>query len=269
MSINPPSIWIESKYFREYRKLFGFTNADAAKTFFQAKDLVPSVDYWHISVINERLIDIIAKLNEIIHPNIKIESLVEFNEAYIHKAYAILTTNDIIEKLNNQWRRVEDVYFSWMRGYIISFFFIKALWLIFNVNIKNIKPIGDDNLKNIETFRRSAQADMEVSLANWKLLRLEIQSGFTGINDIKQHKVREAKRIYEDSWEETMVIHFDIFNGQVWFIPIHAIEDNHQNWVTRTQMEWQTVFSIDQNFFLWKLMDKPIAYHEIVEFLQH
>lgn len=94
-----------------------------------------------------------------------------------------------------------------------------------------------------------------------------MQSGFTGINDIKQHKVMEARRIYEENGQETLVIHFDLFNGQVAFVHIHDISDADQNWITRQQMEGQTVFQIDQNFFLWKITEKPSTYLEIQNYL--
>ncbi|MCD5424902.1 MAG: hypothetical protein LRZ92_00395 [Methanosarcinaceae archaeon] len=89
-----------------------------------------------------------------------------------------LKENNIISKLNNQGRRPEQVYFSWMRGYIISNYFLKALSLVFEVDIKDIDLIGDDDLINIDTFKRTPKADLEVSLKNGQKIRLEIQSGF-------------------------------------------------------------------------------------------
>jgi type I restriction-modification system DNA methylase subunit len=41
------------------------------------------------------------------------------------------------------------------------------------------------------------------------------------------------------------------------------IDDNDINWVTRQQMEGQTVFSIDQNFFEWRLLDAIPKYSEL------
>jgi hypothetical protein len=90
-----------------------------------------------------------------------------------------------------------------------------------------------------------------------------MQAGFQGINDIKQHKVLEAKRIYEKSKIVTLAIHFDIFNGQVAFVKLNEIEDDSVNWITRQQMEGQTVFNIDQNYFIWKLTENPPKYEDI------
>jgi hypothetical protein len=90
-----------------------------------------------------------------------------------------------------------------------------------------------------------------------------MQSGFTGINDIKQHKVLEAKRVFLDNTVHTLAIHFDLYNGQVAFIKLDEIKDDSVNWITRQQMEGQTVFNIDQNYFVWKITEPPIKYKEI------
>jgi hypothetical protein len=90
-----------------------------------------------------------------------------------------------------------------------------------------------------------------------------MQSGFTGINDIKQHKVIEAKKVFKETGKHTLAIHFDLYNGQVAFIKLDGIEDDSVNWITRQQMEGQTVFNIDQNYFVWKITDKPIKYKDI------
>ncbi len=53
-----------------------------------------------------------------------------------------------------------------MRGFVISNYFLKALSLIFEVSVKDIELIGDDDLINIETFKRTPKADLEVNLKN-------------------------------------------------------------------------------------------------------
>ena len=173
---------------------------------------------------------------------------------------------NILPILNNQGRRPEQVYYSWMRGYILSNYFLKALGLIFEVDTSKIDLIGDDDLKNIETFKRTPKADLELRLKGKEKIRLEIQSGFTGINDIKQHKVLEAKKVFRDLGIHTLAIHFDLYNGQVSFIRLDEINDDSINWITRQQMEGQTVFNIDQNYFVWKITEKPIKYKEIIFF---
>lgn len=144
-----------------------------------------------------------------------------------------------------------------MRGLVLSYYFLGALSQIFDVDVEDIDLIGDDNLVKIETFKRTPKADLEINLKNGTKIRIEVQTGFQGINDIKQHKVLEAKKIKTTENISSLVIHFDLFNGQVAFIKIDEIDDVSVNWITRQQMEGQTVFNIDQNSFVWKLTEKP------------
>ena len=92
---------------------------------------------------------------------------------------------------------------------------------------------------------------------------MEIQAGFTGINDIKQHKVLEAHRIFRESGVHTIAIHFDFYNGQVAFIKLNAIKEGDVNWITRQQMEGQTVFNVNQNYFVWKITEPPVKFKKI------
>ena len=122
------------------------------------------------------------------------------------------------------------------RGFIVSNYFLKALSIIFEI---------------------------EINLNENEVIRIEIQSGFQGINDIKQHKVLEAKKINQEKNIPSLAIHFDLFNGQVAFIKLNEIEDNNINWITRQQMEGQTVFNINQNYFLWKLTETPPKFSDL------
>jgi len=254
---------IDTKYFKDYRLKLGFTNQQNVKKFFGAKDITPTVDFNYISLLNDRLIEIIYKINEIVSPDIKVNNLESFKDEHINQVFEKLKQHHIIERLNNQGRRPEEVYFSWMRGYVISTYFLKALSIIFDTDLSNIKIIGDDDLENIDSFRRTPTADLEISINNFKKIRIEVQSGFQGINDIKQHKVLEAQKIAKTKHIPTIAIHFDLFNGQVAFIRLDTIEENDAHWITRQQMEGQTVFNINQNYFIWKLTDTPPSIEEL------
>ncbi len=76
-----------------------------------------------------------------------------------------------------------------MRGFLVAEFFKDFIAYLFNTQKETIKFFGGDNFDSIESFKRSPKADF---LLDDHLL-LEIQSGFQGINDIKQHKVRGSK----------------------------------------------------------------------------
>jgi hypothetical protein len=255
-------IMIDTKYFKEYRLKLGFTNQQNVKKFFGAKDITPAVDFNYISLLNDRLIEIIDRINEIVSPGIKVNNLKSFEDEHINQVFEKLKTHHIIEKLNNQGRRPEEVYFSWMRGYIVSSYFLKALSIIFETDLSNIKIIGDDDLENIDSFRRTPTADLEISFNEFEKIRIEIQSGFQGINDIKQHKVLEAKRIAAENNIPTIAVHFDLFNGQAAFVRLDTIEDNDINWITRLYTKQGVVFNIDQNDFIWKLAEQTPIYRE-------
>jgi len=256
---------ITTEYFKEYRRELGFTNQQGVKKFFAGKDITPLVDFNYIALLNNRLVEIIKKINSLVSEDIKVSNIDKFCVDNVYDVFKKLKENNIIEKLNNQGRRPEQVYFSWMRGYIISNFFLKALSIIFEVDIENIELIGDDDLVNIELFKRTPTADLEISLKDGSRVRIEMQSGFQGINDIKQHKVLEAKKIIERQNIPSIAVHFDLFNGQVAFVELDKIEDNSINWITRQQMEGQTVFNIDQNHFMWKLTDTPPQLNKILK----
>ncbi len=255
---------IASEYFRQYRHKLGFSSQNAVKNFLGAKDITPTVDLNYISLLNKRLYDILDKINHIVVEDIKINDLSTFKKEHIDEPLEIMRASNILSVLNNQGRRPEQVYYSWMRGYVLSNYFLKALGLIFEVDISDIDLIGDDDLKNIETFRRTPKADLEIKMGEKERIRIEMQSGFAGTNDIKQHKVLEAKRVFHDLRVHTLAIHFDLYNGQVAFIRLDEIKDDSVNWITRQQMEGQTVFNIEQNYFVWKITENPIQYKDLV-----
>lgn len=256
-------ITITEEYFRQYRQKLGFTSQAAVKDFLGAKDIMSDIDLNYVKLLNDRLYEIVGKIESIVADEIKINNLPAFKKEHIERPFKIIKSSGILPILNNLGRRPEQVYFSWMRGYVVSNFFLKALGLVFEVDIKNIDLIGDDDLKNIETFKKTPKADLEIRLTGKKKIRIEMQSGFTGINDIKQHKVLEAKKVFRESGINTMAIHIDLYNGQVAFVKLDEIEDGDINWITRQQMEGQTVFNIDQNHFVWKITEPPVKYKEI------
>ena len=89
-----------------------------------------------------------------------------------------------------------------------------------------------------------------------------MQSGFQGVNDIKEHKVREAKALFKSEGVKALVLHVDLFNGQGALIDISDIPDDDLNWITRQQMEGQSVLNIEQNHFKWLLSNPPTALKE-------
>jgi hypothetical protein len=253
---------IPAHYFKSYREKLGFPNQAKAKEFLSGKDISPGIDFHYIDQLNTRIEGIIQALNEVVHSDARRGDIELFSKHHVFSPYETIRSAGLLARLNNQGRRPEEVLFSWLRGYAVAEFFTPSLSKIFTVQIGSIVAIGEDDLKNIETFKRSPKADLEISLGAQKV-RIEIQSGFQGVNDIKEHKVREAKRVFEVDQTQTLCIHFDLFNGQVAFVRQDAIKENDVNWITRQQMEGQSVFEINQNFFKWRLLDQMPSFEEI------
>lgn len=246
---------------KSYRRTLGFNNQDKLKKFFKATDTV-SINWDMIKELNKRLKDIFKNINKAIHPSIhwsNIETIL--NE--IDSAYTIMEQNDIIPRLNNYGRGREDVYYNWMRGYIVCKFFAPTLAIVFDVPENTIRTVGHDSLTNIDTFSQSPAADLEMTI-NGQTIRLEIQSGYTGVNDIKAHKVREAKRAFIEEQIISYVVHFDLFNGTVAIIDITNIDDESIHWEKRAQMESQRVFAIPKEAFRWFLPNEVPNYLDIL-----
>src|SRR3989344_830600 len=258
-------ITINEEYFRKYRQKLGFTNQADVKNFFGAKDITPTVDLNYLKLLNTRLYEIVDKIESTAADEIKVSNLSAFKKEHIDRPFKIIKGNGILPILNNLGRRPEQVYFSWMRGYVVSNFFLKALGAIFEVDVAKIDLIGDDDLKNAETFKETPKADLEIRLNGKKKVRVEMQSGFTGTNDIKQHKVLEAKRVFREEGTPSLAIHIDLYNGQVAFVKLDEIENNDKHWITRTNLDEGLVYNIDQNFFFWDIKNTPSTYQYITE----
>lgn len=246
---------------REFRVKLGYPNAEVLKKYFKGKDIV-EVNWNKIELYNSRIKDFFRELNAVVHESIKYENLASF-DSKIDNAYRLLKENNIIPKLNNNGRNPEDVYYNWMRGYAVCEFFSKALSVVFDVPQDSIKTVGNDKLTDINTFSKSPTADLEIKLEN-KIVRLEIQSGFTGKNDIKRHKVLEANRAFLSDGIYSYIVHFDLFNGNAAVIDISSISDDNVNWEHRQQFENQKVFSIPSEAFKWAITDAPINYKTII-----
>lgn len=249
-------------YFRKYRRELGFTNQNSAKAFLAAKDILAPIDYSYIESLLDRLQVIIERLNGVVHEQIRLSDLTAFCAQRVQEPVEQIQRAGILPRLNNQGRRPEEVLFSWLRGHAANTYFTPALARIFGLEESAVVPIGDDDLTNPDTFRRTPKADIQIAYRG-KDLRIEVQSGFQGINDIKEHKVREARRVAAETGNPTLCVHYDVYNGQAAFVRIDQIEGDDVNWVTRQQMEGQSVFAIEQNYFDWRFIDAPPSAHDI------
>lgn len=253
---------LDSEYFKEYRRRIGFTNQQTTRSYLSAKDIVADVDFQYVEKLIARLRDIYKHLNSAIHESVRHKDFAEFAKHAIDVPYERIKREGLIGNLNNQGRRPEQVLFNWLRGYAATEFMRPAIAYVFEVDPMSIESIGDDDFSSQETFKRTPRADLKVREGR-DSLRLEVQAGFQDINDVKQHKWLEAKRVLAETGHHTVCVHCDFYNGQVAFIRLSSIPENDVHWITRQQMEGQTVLNISQNRFSWGLINKPPLFDEL------
>src|SRR3989338_11474829 len=90
----PREITIKAEYFRQYRQKLGFSNQADVKDFFGAKDITPTVDLNYIKLLNDRLYNIIDKINDVVAKEIKIDDLVAFKKEHIDRPFEIMKRSD-------------------------------------------------------------------------------------------------------------------------------------------------------------------------------
>lgn len=246
---------------RAFRRDLGFTSQEKLKEFYKASDIDRPVNLNYLDELNGRLGEIVRKVNTVVHSSIRHSDMNVFVKRHLELPYSLILKNNLLPLMTNQGRTPENVYYNWMRGHLFSEFFKNAISLIFQVDAKKILNVGEDDFTNIETFKRAATADLEIKSAKG-VIRFEMQSGFTGINDIKQHKLVEAVRLSKED-KITVVAHMDLFNGAGAFIRLDNVPENDLQWITRQQMEGQTVYNIDANKFVWKLNAKPPTFDDL------
>ena len=243
---------------REYRKNLGFTNQTDLKKFFDSKDIIREVDFDYICKLNKRLIDIIKSIDSAVIDDIKPDDLNTFIDENINKVYNYMVEHGLLLKFkNNKQRQTERSYYDWSRGRVVANYFKKAMSIIFSVKETEIKTIGLDNLDNPDSFSKAPTADFEIKTKKYGVFRIEFQCGFQGVNDIKEHKVLEAGRVYKDNKIKSLIIHVDLFNGKVAFVDISNINEKNVNWEYREQLEGKKVFHINEKYFIWNISEKP------------
>lgn len=247
-----------SKDRKAFRESLGFSSEKKTQMFLKFTDEIP-LDWKRLKACNTRVKDIFAKINKIIYPEIQVD-LDEFNRK-IDTVYKEMTKNNLFQKLTNNGRNPTDVYYSWLRGYATCEFFVKSISLIFDTSTDNIKRIGKDDFTNINVFKRTSDADLEVIIDDTLKYKLEVQSGFTGANHIKKTKIDRAKNVKRHENIESYLIHFDIFNGRAALCCTSNINTKHITWIPR--FENSKVIPIADDSFKWNLEEKPKKYTEL------
>ena len=245
---------------RAYRSAVGFTNQEKFRRYLKFTDEIP-IDWVRLAQSTTRVKDIFSKINPVLKKEVQID-LKEFNDK-IDNAYCEMRQNGLFHKLTNNGRNPVDVYYSWLRGYAVCEFFIKVIASIFDVPECQVKRVGKDDYTSIDVFKRTADADLEIEINDSLKYKLEVQSGFTGANDIKDSKVFKAINVKQTEQVDTYLIHFDIFNGRAALYCISKIDPSKYTW--EDKFEASKTIHIPDKAFRWCFEDEPQKYTELCD----
>ncbi|TVQ81114.1 MAG: hypothetical protein EA369_00645, partial [Bradymonadales bacterium] len=236
-----------------YRDRFGLASKATAKNFFAAKDIKPKIDQEYISKLLKRLEDLVFAYDKILENSVRPESVERFIQEKIYAVYESLDSNGLIAKFTNQGRRPEQVLFNWLRGHVTAEFFLPAIKTLLKAS--ESQSIGEDDISSLKSFRRLPKADYLLQTPRGRL-RLEVQAGFQGMNDIKFHKVEEARRVLMKENVPSLCAHLDIFNGQAALFRLDQPDRlAWLKWEFQSQMEGQKVAAIPEEGFVWKFLE--------------
>lgn len=247
-------------YEKDFRRKLGFTNQKKLKDYYKAKD-IRDINWKIVKKYNKRLKEIVENLHKAICSDICLTDICKLQNK-IDESFATIKKHNLLLRFNNHGRACEAVYYNWMRGYILCELFLPTFSQIFHVPENKIKHIGADDLLNPKNFSRSATADLQIDTKKNSKVRIEVQGGFTGKNDIKEHKIKEAMSEFENHKTTTYIFHIDIFNGKVAVIDISNPKNlTYQN---NAKMEGQKTLTVKPEWFKWKLTEKPLSLDKMV-----
>ena len=167
---------------KEYRKAMGFTRKDEFQKYLSAKD-IKEPNWTLIQKQNSRLDNIFNKINQ------KLEVPYDGNISQdIIDTFMQIKNNNILPRMRNNGRAMEDVYYSWMLGYLTEKIFTP--FIVDKLILGKLERNGGDDLTSIDTFKRTGDADLIDKTAD---VRIDVQCGTgEGVATIKRHKVDHA-----------------------------------------------------------------------------
>lgn len=219
---------------KDYRKALGFTNKGLFQKYLGAKDIVEP-NWSVIEKKNARLVEMFTNINQMlcVAQDLDIEEIVVDTTRTIRD-------NNILPRLNNHGRAVENVYYSWLQGYLAELVFTPLIKQ--SLMLKEVERNGGDDLSDIETFKRTGDADL---IAPKDRVLIDVQAGFTGGTfDIKKHKVMHA--MANDEYD-SYVFFADLMNGTYANIQLKPLVN--EEFVPNPQWEGQLCYTVDPEIF--------------------
>lgn len=254
----------ESRYLKVYRARLGFQNQLAVKNFFSAKDITQKIDYTYLNSFNQRLIDMLYKLNHISSGLISEEDLKLFSEKNISNVFLSLKKQGFFEKLFSQSKKPQKIYFSWMREYIVS----KFLFMFFNFGFspKDI-DIFENHFLSVEEFKSLLDLSFD-GIFDGNRINISLQSSFDGKNMISENKVKSASALAIENSCPSWLIHFDVFNGMAAFKRLDNVTDTCGHWVEKSGNAGKRVLEISRKNFKWKFFEPILTEKKMSRFFR-
>jgi len=222
---------------KEFRKQMGFTNQGKYKEWLKGKDIVVP-NYQLLEKYNSRLSTIFNNINQ------QLEIPFGGNiDQMIIRSYTVMKDNHIIERLNNNGRACEEVYYKWMQGYLAERVFLP--FMIKKLGLTELDRNGGDDLTNIETFKRTGDADL---IDRSTGTRIDVQCGTgDGVSTIKYHKVKHA--LANDGTTYAFLI--GLFTGRYAIINLNNLKDSEfkANVRWEGQLCWTVPEMLFQNWY--------------------
>jgi hypothetical protein len=222
---------------KEFRNRMGFTNQGKYKEWLKGKDIVVP-NYQLLEKYNSRLSSIFNNINQ----QLEIPFGGNIDQMLI-RSYTVMKDNHIIERLNNNGRACEEVYYKWMQGYLAERVFLP--FMISKLGLTELDRNGGDDLTNIETFKRTGDADL---IDRSTGTRIDVQCGTgDGVSTIKYHKVKHA--LANDGTTYAFLI--GLFTGRYAIINLNNLKDSEfkANVSWEGQLCWTVPEMLFQNWY--------------------
>jgi hypothetical protein len=174
---------MKKDFSKQYRKTIGFTSKSKCFDYLSAKDII-LINWSLVDLYNERLIDI----GERVQSQLTIKNDLNVKN-FILDSFQIIKSNSIIENcFTNHGRGKENVYYSWMLGYLAEKLFSPLIQK--ELEMSSVVRSGGDDLSNPETFKRTSDPDFIDAAKN---ISVDVQCGVKGGKaTIKKSKVDHA-----------------------------------------------------------------------------
>jgi hypothetical protein len=196
---------------KQYRQQMGFSRKDEFHKWVSCKDII--IPNWPlVEARNDRLIEVFTKINEQLP--IKYEGNIGDD---IWRCYNSVKANNLLPKMRNQGRAMEQVYLTWLIGYMAEKVFTP--FIVDKLILSGLERNGGDDLSSIDTFKRTGAADLVDSKLN---IFIDVQCGTgEGVATIKKHKVDQALKV----GGTTYACMFGLFTGTYGIVNLNELKD--------------------------------------------